>query len=124
MRRPAAQQLRPGLEPIPPSQGEGSAAAADRIAMARQRMLQRNPDGLANGALSSRQLGQCGRISPGALNLWQQAVEQRCLSARAAERLLRVARTIADLDGCEAVEAPALAEALSYRSFDQPPDGP
>ena len=123
MRRPGAQQLRPRLEPPHPSQAEGSAAVAERIAAARQRMLQRNPDGLANGALSSRQLGQCGQFSPGALNLWQQAVEQRCLSARAAERLLRVARTIADLDACDAVDAPALAEALSYRSFDQPARG-
>jgi len=84
-------------------------------------MLQRNPQGLANGALSSRQLGQCGRLSPATLQLWQQAVEQRSLSARAAERLLRVARTIADLDDQADVEPSALAEALSYRSFDQQP---
>ena len=120
MRRPAASQLRPGLERPNPSV-DRSADVAKRIAAARRRMLQRNPQGLANGALSSRQLGQCGRLSPATLQLWQQAVEQRSLSARAAERLLRVARTIADLDDQADVEPSALAEALSYRSFDQQP---
>jgi len=122
MRRPSASQLRPGLDRPTPA-AESSGAVAQRIAAARERMLQRNPGGLANGALSSHQLGQCGRLNAAALNLWQGAVEQRCLSARAAERLLRVARTIADLDDRADVEASALAEALSYRSFDQPDQG-
>jgi magnesium chelatase family protein len=88
---------------------------AARIAAARERMLQRNPGGLANGALSGGQLGQSGRFSAAALQLWQGAVAQRCLSARAAERLLRVARTIADLDASDTVRRPHLAEALAYR---------
>jgi magnesium chelatase family protein len=46
-------------------------------------------------------------------------VSQRRLSARAAERVLRVARTIADLEGEAAVGAGAIAEALTYRNFDQ-----
>jgi magnesium chelatase family protein len=122
MRRPAAHLLQPGLlRPDPPA--ETSATVAARIAAARERMQQRNPGGLANGALSGGQLGQIGRFSAPALQLWQGAVAQRCLSARAAERLLRVARTIADLDGCATVEASALAEALTYRSFDQPDQG-
>jgi magnesium chelatase family protein len=122
MRRPCASQLRPGLE-RPRGAEETSAVVAERVAAARQRMLQRNLDGLSNGQLSGHQLGQCGRISSAALDLWQQAVDQRGLSARAAERLLRVARTIADLEASLEVEASALAEALSYRSFDQPPQG-
>ena len=122
MRRPAASQLRPGLE-RPRGAEASSAVVAERVAAARQRMLRRNPDRLSNGQLSGHQLGQCGRISSAALDLWQQAVDQRGLSARAAERLLRVARTIADLEASPEVEASALAEALSYRSFDQPPQG-
>jgi magnesium chelatase family protein len=54
-----------------------------------------------------------------AVQLWQGAVSQRRLSARAAERVLRVARTIADLEGTATVGTGAIAEALNYRSFDQ-----
>ena len=53
-----------------------------------------------------------------ALALWERALEQRRLSARSGLRLLRVARTIADLAGEEAVRAGAIAEALTFRSFD------
>jgi magnesium chelatase family protein len=51
--------------------------------------------------------------------VWSAAIRQRRLSARSATRLLRVARTIADLEDQEAVEGSHLAEALTYRSFDR-----
>ena len=50
--------------------------------------------------------------------LWESGVAHRGLTARAALRLLRVARTIADLGGQTRVEEGAIAEAFTYRSFD------
>ena len=98
---------------------EASAAVRTRVEAARQRMLSRNPDGVNNSQLTADALRYCGAVQLSALDLWQQAIDQRGLSARAAERVLRVGRTIADLDGAEEVSAAAIAEALSYRSFDQ-----
>jgi magnesium chelatase family protein len=82
-------------------------------------MQARNPGGVGNGQLLGEGLLLQCRLSPEALELWQRAISQRRLSARAAERVLRVARTIADLDDQAAVGTQAIAEALTYRSFDQ-----
>ena len=82
-------------------------------------MLSRNPEGVNNSQLTANALRSCGAVQLSALDLWQQAIDQRGLSARAAERVLRVGRTIADLEGAEQVGASTIAEALSYRSFDQ-----
>ena len=98
---------------------ESSACVAARVLTARQRMQTRNPGGVNNAHLSAAALQRCGALEPTALELWQQAIDQRGLSARSAERVLRVGRTIADLDGSALVGTAAIAEALSYRSFDQ-----
>ena len=101
------------------SAAEASAVVRARVHAARKRMLSRNPQGVSNSQLSATDLRQRGAISSEALDLWQLAIDQRGLSARAAERVLRVGRTIADLGGHSHVNASAVAEALSYRSFDQ-----
>jgi magnesium chelatase family protein len=101
------------------SAAEASAVVRARVHAARERMLSRNPQGVSNSQLSATELRECGAISSEALDLWQLAIDQRGLSARAAERVLRVGRTIADLGGHSHVNASAVAEALSYRSFDQ-----
>ncbi len=98
---------------------ESSAVVALRVAAARQRMVARNPGQCPNSQLSSGALQQESRLSAAGMKLWRRAIEQRRLSARSAERLLRVARTIADLDASSGVEPRHLAEALTYRSFDQ-----
>jgi magnesium chelatase family protein len=82
-------------------------------------MAARNPRGCANSRLSSRDLASCGHFSPEALQLWRSALQHRALSARAGERVLRMARTIADLAGDATVDSEAIAEALTYRSFDR-----
>jgi magnesium chelatase family protein len=98
---------------------EASGAVRERVDTARGRMLARNPAGVNNSQLTANALRSCGAVQPSALDLWQQAIDQRGLSARAAERVLRVGRTIADLDCADQVSSAAIAEALSYRSFDQ-----
>ncbi|MCP9835135.1 MULTISPECIES: YifB family Mg chelatase-like AAA ATPase [unclassified Cyanobium] len=122
MRRPEAHDLggayREGAQQRGPG-GEASAVVAQRVAAARRRMGQRNPAGAANGQLDGPALAAIVNPEPDALVLWERAISQRRLSARGAERVLRVARTIADLASAERVSGSAIAEALSYRSFDQ-----
>ena len=84
-------------------------------------MAARNPRGCANSRLSSRDLAECGHFAAEALQLWRSALQHRALSARAGERVLRIARTIADLAGDSNVDGQAIAEALTYRSFDRDP---
>ena len=117
MRRLEGSTLGAGLRGS--TQAESSAAVRTRVLAARQRMQRRNPDGVANSQLTAAQLRHYGGITPTALDLWQQAIDQRGFSARAAERVLRVGRTIADLEACDELSEAAIAEALSYRSFDQ-----
>ena len=122
MRRPEARDLGGayrGQPDGPLSPGETSAVVAQRVAVARRRMGERNPQGAANGQLDGPSLAAVVDPAPEALALWERAISQRRLSARGAERVLRVARTIADMAGEERVASGAIAEALSYRSFDR-----
>jgi magnesium chelatase family protein len=122
VRRLEAEQLVADFEPqgIPRHPNESSRQVAQRVRQARTRMAQRNPGGCANSLLGGADLRRHSQLIPKALALWEGAIRQRRLSARAAERLLRVARTIADLNGEGPIQAEALAEALTFRSFDRP----
>lgn len=108
-----------------PAPGGGSSGApsskevAERVRQARERMVRRNPAGQPNSALTGEALRRHLALSTPALERWRGAIRQRRLSARSAERLVRVARTIADLEGSTDVLSSHLAEALTYRSFDQ-----
>lgn len=72
-----------------------------------------------NAALSNRQMKEFCRLDEAGRSLLTRAVERLGLSARAYDRIRRVARTIADLDGCESIEVPHLAEAIQYRSGEE-----
>jgi magnesium chelatase family protein len=104
---------------------ETSLAVAKRVASARARMLRRNPGGLANAEVPFEQLRPHLRLSKAARRFWTRSLEQPLrLTARSVSRVLRVARTAADLEGSEPLDAHHLAEALTYRSLDRlAPDG-
>jgi magnesium chelatase family protein len=96
---------------------EGSDAVAPRIAMARSLAVGR-PPGLLNGRLTGRLLrAACGLSGPGERRVVQLAELERA-SGRGTERLLRVARTIADLAGDDIVSEPHLDEAAWFRPAD------
>jgi magnesium chelatase family protein len=97
---------------------ESSAVVAQRVRQARHRMAERNPGRCSNGSLTGEDLEHTAQLTPEASKLWHQAIEQRRLSARGGLRLLRVARTIADLANARRTGPEAISEALSYRSFD------
>ena len=93
--------------------GESSSQVAARVSQARQRQLARQ--GCANAFLDLPGLQQHCRL-PETDRLWlEQACERLNLSLRAAHRLLKVARTLADLEGASEIGRAHLAEALQYR---------
>jgi len=103
------------------SPGEPSAALRERIHAARQRQYDRFADTrtTSNARMSHAQIRQFCRIDSTLGDLLQQAMEQLALSARAYDRILKVARTIADLASAEHIEPPHLLEAIQYRSLDR-----
>jgi magnesium chelatase family protein len=101
--------------------GEASAAVAARVAAARGLMLARQ--GVVNARLDSAGLRRHATPDVAGRRLLAIAAERALLSARAVGRVLRVARTVADLAGLPTVGAPALAEALGWRALDRAPPG-
>jgi magnesium chelatase family protein len=81
-------------------------------------MRQRNPLGLSNRELSAQGLQRHGRFKAETICHWEEVMRSRRLSMRSGLRLLRVARTVADLHESEAVDIENLASALCFRSFD------
>ena len=73
---------------------------------------------MCNSHMDSRDLRRFCRLSPEGEELMKDAFERMGLSARSHDRILRVARTIADLDGEEEIGIEHLAEAIQYRTFD------
>jgi magnesium chelatase family protein len=98
--------------------GETTAQARARVAAARDRMLARQ--GRANAALDPRTLRRHLQADADAIALLDQAVDDLGFSARAYDRILKVARTIADLDGRDGVSIDDVSEAIGYRVLDRP----
>jgi magnesium chelatase family protein len=80
------------------------------------RRRQRRRGGCANARLPDGRLDAIVQATPDAMRLLGRAVDSFGLSARGARRVLRVARTVADLGGESATGPDAMAEALSFRS--------
>ena len=101
-------------------QQEQTGAIRSRVAAARTRQADRyRKDGVyCNAQLKPRHLKKYCAVDAAGRQLIEQAMTRLGLSARAYGRILRVARTIADLAGAERIEAAHLAEAIQYRSLD------
>ncbi|MBK1643663.1 ATP-dependent protease [Thiocapsa imhoffii] len=94
-----------------------SAEVRARVAAARTRQLARA--GKPNHALGPTEVERDCVLDPIGLSLMQQAIDRLALSARAYHRILKVARTIADLDAMARIEAPHIGEAIGYRRLDR-----
>ncbi|MGM9759414.1 MAG: YifB family Mg chelatase-like AAA ATPase [Parabacteroides sp.] len=102
--------------------GESSAVIRERVIRARQIQADRFarlPGIYCNAQMATRQLQQFAQPNEAGLKLLKNAMLRLNLSARAYDRILKVARTIADLEGSEQILSPHLAEAISYRNLDR-----
>ena len=111
------QDLRGGGAP----EEERSAAIRQRVGAARERQLARFGAEriFCNAQMSPRQVARYCELSSGGEQLLERAMLRLALSARAHDRILKVARTIADLAGAETLDPSHLAEAIQYRTLDR-----
>jgi magnesium chelatase family protein len=93
--------------------GESSAAIRDRVQAARDRQMQRQ--GKPNAALGTREIDQFCALDVAGETLLKQAIARLNLSARAYHRVLKLARSVADLAGTDTIGTAHLAEAIQYR---------
>jgi len=102
---------------------DGTSSASMREQVNRARQAQRERFGAdshrLNGRMTSRQLRRHCVLNEEGRNLLKSAMEDLGLSARAHDRILRVARTIADLEGAPHIRSSHLSEAINYRSLDR-----
>ena len=102
--------------------GESSAAIRERVIKARQIQEHRfaNDKGIyCNAQMTERMLHLFAEPDVASLDMLRLAMERLSLSARAYSRILKVARTIADLEGSERIQSQHIAEAIGYRSLDR-----
>jgi magnesium chelatase family protein len=97
--------------------GEASGAVRERVATAHQVQIQRQ--GRSNSSLGTREIDRWCRPQAAAEGLLRQAISRLNLSARAYHRVLKLARTIADLAGSESIAVAHVAEAIQYRKLDR-----
>ena len=125
---PAVQykELRQGAE------GESSARIRERVLAARERQANRfarvggaapttrkHRPVFANAQMSTQQIRVFCELSSDAERLLERAMQQQGLSARAHDRILKVSRTIADLEGAQDIAVKHIAEAIQYRTLDR-----
>ncbi len=100
--------------------GASSSQIRQRVIAARQRQLDRFAgEVFCNAQMITRHLRQHGQLDRDGQALLAKAMDRLGLSARAYDRILKVARTIADLAGADQIRSPHLAEAIQYRSLDR-----
>ena len=104
-----------------PPDCETSADIRERVVRARERQHERlKDDGIfANAAMTPRQIRRYCKIDSDSETLLESAMVRQGLSARAYDRILKVSRTIADLDNSENIKPVHVAEAVGYRSLDR-----
>ncbi|HET6762167.1 MAG TPA: magnesium chelatase, partial [Longimicrobiaceae bacterium] len=103
-------------------QGETSEAIRARVSRAREVQRERfagRADIHANAHMAARDLRDFCRIGEGGEALLRTAITRLGLSARAYHRVLKIARTIADLDGAAEIGTAHVSEAIQYRSLDR-----
>jgi magnesium chelatase family protein len=110
-------ELRAGSEP------ESSAKIRERVMRAREIQLERfssSPSRLyCNAQMAPRHIRTSCELSADCERLLESAMTQHGMTARAHDRILKVARTIADLEGAPAIEPKHIAEAIQYRTLDR-----
>ena len=97
--------------------GESSAAVRQRVERARRRQVLRQ--GCVNALLDNRRLADICALDPGLEDLLAQIIDKLRLSARSYHKLLKLARTIADLEAADGIEAKHIAEAAACRRSEQ-----
>ncbi len=102
-------------------EGELSAVVKKRVDGARERQKQRfgNTGVVTNARMTEKQIRTFCVIDEESHQLMEMAIEKLGLSARGMNRIMKVSRTIADLDGREKIESMHVAEAIQYRSLDR-----
>ena len=101
--------------------GTSSSQMREAVLAARLRQVERFKDcgTRSNARMTSRQIREFCRLDPPAAELLRAAVADLGLSARAHDKVLRVARTVADLDAADALTAAHVSEAINYRLLDR-----
>jgi magnesium chelatase family protein len=104
-----------------PPDTETSGTIRERVMRARASQQQRflNEKIYSNASMSPRLIRRYCRIDPESEQMLERAMTRQGLSARAYDRILKVSRTIADLEGSEAIRSSHVAEAVGYRSLDR-----
>ena len=102
-------------------ESEGSDVIRARVNIAREVQHKRYKGSLlyCNASINSKQIEKYCHLSDDCEKLMRSAFQRLSMTARSYDRILRVARTIADLAGCEDIKSPHLAEAIQYRKLTQ-----
>ena len=106
----------------PQREGESSAALRERVQKARSLQQARFAKALGthcNAQMTPRQIRRFCEVDAEGASLLQNVVDRVGMSARAYDRILKVARTIADLEGNDAIRSAHVSEAISYRTLDR-----
>jgi len=99
------------------TKGRSPESQGKRKAVCKARERQHRRQGKTNSELDNEALREHCYLEESHIKLLEKAAEKLSLSARAQHRVLKVARTIADLEGCEGIEGSHLSEALGFRVF-------